>query len=113
MAENKEKEASKYLEDAKEDLAKARFVANDLETKAKSEALLIREQMIEEAKNEAELIVKRANKQIANKQKEAEKEVKRHIVDVALLASQKLLESNTEQLDEVALDKILKELKHE
>lgn len=112
-AHNKQKEAEAYLADAKEDLDKARMVAADLEVKAKGEAMDMREKLIEDAKNEADLIIDRANRQVVAKQKEAEKELKQHIVDVALLASQKLLADETKKLDAKALDKIVEELKNE
>lgn len=113
MAENKQKEAQLVLDEAKSDLAKLQSETKHLKQEAKDEALAYREKLINEAKDEAETMIKKARQKIETEKAEALKDIEKHIVDVAISASGKILEKDYSEIDEKSALKIVKELTNE
>lgn len=113
QAEAKHLEANQILAEAKQDLAKIQGDAKHLKQEAKVEALELKEKLIQEAKSEADAIVLKAREKVEREKQAAFKDIEKHIVDVAINASGKLLEKDYSSIDEQAALSIVKELRHE
>ena len=86
------KEAQKDKAAWEEKLKGAKDDAEDILKKAKENADIRTEKLIEEAQDEADMIIRRAKDEAELERKKAEEGIKREIVDVSMLLTEKMLE---------------------
>lgn len=105
-------EASKNLEEAKNELKKARQDSLDIVASAKNEADNLKKEMLAKAKDEAQAKIDEAEVKIENRKKEVQDELHDEIVSVAMAAVEKLLEEKaTSKDDEKAVSEFVKEVR--
>lgn len=91
-AEKSSQEAALKNEEAKQNIADSKLKANEIVEEAKNDGLIIKEQVLEEARQEALAMKEKATKEIEQEKQKAREEINREIINVALLASNKVLE---------------------
>ncbi len=91
-AKEKEEEATLNLQTSKQELNKIRSEANSIIEKAKVDALKTKEEIIASANQEVAMKQKQLEEEIALEKKQAQEEIRNDIIDVALLASSKVLQ---------------------
>lgn len=91
-AKEKEIEAETNLKTSKQELNATRANANNIIEKAKQDALKEKETIMMSVNEEIALKHKQAQEEIELEKKQAQEEIKQDIIDVALLASEKVLE---------------------
>lgn len=91
-------EAQRQMRNAKQQLSEASFKAKDIVEKGKDEGKIVKESIIRDGRAQADLMLKNAREQIAFEQDKMRQNIQKEIVDVALLATEKLMK---EQADEV------------
>lgn len=104
--DKKYEEADGYLGDAQktkneleEKLSKAEDRANEIINEATEVAQRRKEKIIDEAHNEADIIVRQAKSEAELEKKKSESEIKEQIIDVSLVLSQKLIEREIKEED--------------
>lgn len=90
-------EAQRQMRNAKQQLSEASFKAKDIVEKGKDEGKIVKESIIRDGRAQADLMLKNAREQIAFEQDKMRQNIQKEIVDVALLATEKLMK---EQADE-------------
>ena len=90
-------EAQRQMRNAKQQLSEASFKAKDIVEKSKDEGKIVKESIIRDGRAQADLMLKNAREQIAFEQDKMRQNIQKEIVDVALLATEKLMK---EQADE-------------
>lgn len=90
-------EADRDLKLAKKKLTEASYKAKDIVEKGKDEGKIIKESIIRDGRQQADQILKSAREEIAFEQDKMRQGMQKEIVDVALLATEKLMK---EQADE-------------
>jgi F-type H+-transporting ATPase subunit b len=91
-------EAQRQMRNAKQQLSEASFKAKDIVEKGKDEGKIVKESIIRDGRAQADLMLKNAREQIAFEQDKMRQNIQKEIVDVALLATEKLMK---DQADEV------------
>lgn len=111
IVETRENEIAKKLDNADEELEKARTLAINSERelqKVKDEGKLVTEkhkrkaekiysEIVEEAKNEANLIIERAKVEIEREKEKAEYALKKEAIGLALELSKKVIQKNIDE----------------
>lgn len=111
-AKNANKMAQEYEEDANEALKQARIDSKAIIDRSKNEAIKVRDEIIETANNDAKNKLDSARLQIEREQTQAQKELEKQILDVALKAAQEIVKDNLdEKKSEEIVDDFIKELK--
>ena len=106
-----QEEATADLNNAKENLEKARERSSEIVDQARKEANELRDEIVNHAKDEANQKLANADKQIENKKLEAKQEIHDEMVNVAMAAVSKLLnEKATSKDDEEAIQKYIDEV---
>lgn len=106
-----QEEATADLNDAKENLEKARERSSEIVEQARKEANELRDEIVNHAKDEANQKLANADKQIENKKLEAKQEIHDEMVNVAMAAVSKLLNDKaTSKDDEEAIQKYIDEV---
>ncbi|MDD6468137.1 MAG: F0F1 ATP synthase subunit B [Erysipelotrichaceae bacterium] len=90
-------EANRDLKTAKQKLTEASYKAKDIVEKGKDEGKIIKESIIRDGRQQADQLLKSAREEIAFEQNKMRQGMQKEIVDVALLATEKLMK---EQADE-------------
>lgn len=111
IIEEREELINEKLDNAEEEITKARILAIENEKilkKAREEGKLITQQekakadkiyheIIEEANEEAKVIILRARKEIAREREKAEAQLKTQVVDLAMELAEKIIEKNIDE----------------
>lgn len=111
IIEEREELINEKLDNAEEEITKARILAIENEKilkKAREEGKLITQQekakadkiyheIIEEANEEAKVIISRARKEIAREREKAEAQLKTQVVDLAMELAEKIIEKNIDE----------------
>ena len=90
-------EAQRQMRNAKQQLSEASFKAKEIVEKGKDEGKVVKESISRDGRQQADLMLKNAREQIAFEQDKMRQNIQKEIVDVALLATEKLMK---EQADE-------------
>lgn len=105
-------EASKHLEDAKKELEEAKASSKEIVDSARIEATNLKNEIVSNAKKEAQHKLDEADKKIELREKEVKEELKEEMVSVAMAAVNKLMEEKASSEDDrKALEKFIKEAK--
>ncbi len=113
-ADQMNEEASRNLKESKEAIAKADKLAQEIRQSAKSEALAIRDDIVDDAKRQADDYIQRAKERMEKEKKELKADINEQIVDVALAASEKLIGSkDVTRQDKEAIERFIEEIDHE
>ena len=108
------KEAKEFNEESAKGIKEANMKANEIIKKAEMDANLRRDAIIEEAQKESDEIREKSLKEIEAAKEKAFKELSREIVDVAIDASEKVLEREVNSEDNRnVVDNFVKGLKEE
>ncbi len=111
-AKEKEEMASNNLQISKQELNATRANANNIIEKAKQDAMKEKESILASTNEEIAMKHKLLEEEIILEKKQAEEEIQKGIVDVALLASEKVLEREINDEDHRRLvNDFIKELK--
>ena len=90
-----------------EEIKKAQQIIDRSENEAKK----VKEELISEAQRQARLKIEQANNQIDLQRKEMQSSIRKEIVDVALLASERLMHDKIdESFDRQAIESFLKDV---
>ncbi len=109
-ADRKNAEAEELRKEAEDNISKAQAEARQIVEDSRVEGEKAKEKLLEEAREETEQMTKQAKEKLALERAEMEKEVQKEIVDVALLAAEKLLnEKVDEKKDREYIENFLKE----
>ena len=92
-------DAQKTKNELEEKLSKAEDRANEIINEATEVAQRRKEKIIDEAHNEADIIVRQAKSEAELEKKKSESEIKEQIIDVSLVLSQKLIEREIKEED--------------
>lgn len=90
-------EAKKNVEETRKQLKEASVQAKQIIEKGKDEGKIIKEEMIEDGRAQVDLMLKNAREEIAFEQEKMRQGIQKEIVDVALLATEKLLKDNVNE----------------
>lgn len=105
-------EAKKNLEDSKAELEKAKASSKEIIDAARVEATSLKNELVNQAKRDAQIKLDAAENKITQRKSEIENEIHDEIVDVAMAAVEKLLEEKaTSKDDEKLLNKYIEEAK--
>lgn len=111
-AEAMKKEADKDRKRAHVQLAQASNQAKDIVEKGKSEGKIIKEAIIQDGRSEADRLLKSAREEISYEEAKMRKGIQKEIVDVAMLATAKLMEDAAdEEANRKSIESMVKELK--
>lgn len=106
-----QEEATADLNDAKENLEKARERSSEIVEQARKEANELKEEIVNSAKQQANQKLEDADKRIEHKKIEAKQEIHDEMVNVAMAAVSKLLNDKaTSKDDEEAIQKYIDEV---
>ena len=106
-----QEEATADLNDAKENLEKARERSSEIVEQARKEANELKDEIVNNAKQQANQKLEEADKRIENKKLEAKQEIHDEMVNVAMAAVSKLLnEKASSKDDEEAIQKYIDEV---
>ena len=89
-------EAQRNMRNAKQQLSEASFKAKDIVEKGKDEGKIIKESIIRDGRSQADLMLKNAREQISFEQEKMRQNIQKEIVDVALLATEKLMKEQAD-----------------
>ena len=89
-------EAQRQMRNAKQQLSEASFKAKDIVEKGKDEGKIVKESIIRDGRAQADLMLKNAREQIAFEQDKMRQNIQKEIVDVALLATEKLMKEQAD-----------------
>lgn len=107
-----EEESAKKLAEVDNKLTQSYKEAKNIVASAKIDANKEKEAIIEEAKKEAKLQLEKAQEDIANEIKKNKENIHKEMVDIALLASEKILEREVSNKDnEKRVDSFINDLK--
>ncbi|MBR3228466.1 MAG: F0F1 ATP synthase subunit B [Erysipelotrichaceae bacterium] len=107
-----QQEATADLEEARNDLARARDRSDEIVKEARREAQELRDEIVSSARKEARDVMSDADKTIALKKKEAREEIHDEMVSVAMAAVSRLLEEKAgSEDDEKAIRDYISEVK--
>ncbi len=110
-AENARKEAERLFEENKANLAKAEEETQKIILQGREYAEKLKDQIIEESKNEAKKIMDAATSEIQRKNQEAMNNLKEQIVEIAVNAAEKIIRENLDkELQKKIVDKYIQEL---
>ena len=98
-AEKSALEASNKNKEADQNILEAKAQASLILENAKNDALVVKEQLVADAHQEVSLLKDKAYKEIEQEKQKAREEINREIVDVALLASNKILKREVNDSD--------------
>lgn len=113
-AEAKEAEATKLLENANNEIKEKKIEALGIVEKAKEEANVERQAILEKAKREKKAEVEKAKAEIAQEIEASKDEIHREIVSVAIDASSKVLKREVTKKDnEKLIDSFIDDLKED
>lgn len=98
-SEIKNKQAQSNLEESKTNIKQSRLEAQDIIKKAEIDAGGVKEGIINDAKEKANQEIESARLQIKQEQEKAKEDVHKEIVNVALSASEKLLNREIKEED--------------
>ena len=90
-------EAQRQMRNAKQQLSEASFKAKDIVEKGKDEGKIVKESIIRDGRAQADLMLKNAREQIAFEQDKMRQNIQKEIVDVALLATEKLMKDQADE----------------
>ena len=90
-------EAQRQMRSAKQQLSEASFKAKDIVEKGKDEGKIVKESIIRDGRAQADLMLKNAREQIAFEQDKMRQNIQKEIVDVALLATEKLMKDQADE----------------
>lgn len=90
-------EASRLLQEHKEQLADARRQASDLISEGKAAGEAVRKEIEEKARSEGQAIVERARQEIERERDQAIEALRRESVELALAAASRLLQEKLDQ----------------
>ena len=106
-------EATKHLEESQKELDAARVSSKEIIDAARIEATNLKNEIVSNAKKEAQAKLDSAENKIEQRKNEVRDELHDEMVNVAMAAVSKLLEDKaTSSDDEKALDKYIKEVKN-
>lgn len=109
-AENKNLDAEAYLVETKKMLDKAKVDAKDIIDVAKKNALANEERIVKDAENKSKKMIESAELRIERDMAEARENIKDEIVDVALMAAEKVVgESIDQEKHEKLINDFIKE----
>ena len=104
-------ETENELSAARSKVKDAVIRSNNIISKAEKDGNVLREEILLNAKKDAERKIERAKEEILQQQREAENDMRKEIIEVAMSATEKLVGKNTNSNDDrIELDKLLKEL---
>lgn len=104
-------EALEYRENAKRQLQEAAIQAQKIYDRFENEGKRVKETLLFDAQKQAQQKIEQAHIQIENLYKEMETEIRQEIVEVALLASEKLLNEKLDlNKDRANIDQFIQEL---
>jgi len=104
-------ETQNELKAAKTKVKDAVIRGNNIISKAEKDGNVLREEIIANAKKEAERKIDRAKEEIEQQQREAESRMRKEIVEVAMTATEKLIAKQTNSDDDrIEFEKMLEEL---
>ena len=89
-------EAQRNMRNAKQQLSEASLKAKDIVEKGKDEGKVVKESIIRDGRAQADLMLKNAREQIAFEQDKMRQNIQKEIVDVALLATEKLMKEQAD-----------------
>ena len=89
-------EAQKQMKNARQQLSEASFKAKEIVEKGKDEGKIIKESIIRDGREQADLLLKNAREQISFEQDKMRQNIQKEIVDVALLATEKLMKEQAD-----------------
>ena len=98
-SQTKVDEANKNLDEAKQTILKSREQANEIVKKAENDAVVVKENILNKAELDASKKIEEARQQIKDEQEKAKEDIHKEIVNVALTASEKLLNREINQKD--------------
>lgn len=98
-SESKNRQAEDYLSTAHGEIKNAKLKAQDLIKDAQVQAIEARDKIIATTQAEVELLKAEAEKDIDYSRRQANDEIKKSIIDVALNASEKILEREVDEKD--------------
>lgn len=90
-------EAQRQMLSAKQQLSEASFKAKDIVEKGKDEGKIVKESIIRDGRAQADLMLKNAREQITFEQDKMRQNIQKEIVDVALLATEKLMKDQADE----------------
>lgn len=106
------KQALAYEAQANDTMKQARVDSKNILDRSKNEAIRVREEIIEDAKQEANSKIEGARLEIEREKVLARKEIESEVVDIALTAAREIVkDSINEQKGEEIVDDFIKELK--
>ncbi|MDL2211316.1 F0F1 ATP synthase subunit B [Erysipelotrichaceae bacterium OttesenSCG-928-M19] len=101
-----------YETQANEAMKQARIDSKNILDRSKNEAIRVREELIDNAKSEANDKIESARLEIEREKMIARKEIESEVVDIALLAAREIVkDSLNEKKGEEIVDDFIKELK--
>jgi len=96
-ARNDKEEANKYKIENVEKLKLAKKEGKEIVERYKQKAEKISRELIEDAKQEAILIIERSRLEIEREKEKAQSEIKTQVIDLSLILSQKALEQHIDE----------------
>ena len=110
-AEKATKEFEQLQEKSKQITVKARTEAQSIITESKSRAEKIKDEILQDAKGKASLIIKTAEEQIQAEKKKAIAEIRGEVVELSLSVASKLIRRNlTSEDSQTLIEESLKEM---
>ena len=101
-------EATNNLEESKQALKKADTLAEEIKASAKAEAEAMKNDIVAKGRRQADDYIDRAKERMAKERDELMADINEQIVEVALAASEKLLESkDMSSLDKKAIERFI------
>lgn len=109
-AKNRNEESKALKETAEAEIIQAKRNAINIVESGREEGARVRKEIIENAHTEAQAIKKKAEQEIAEDRANMEREIQKEIVDVALFATEKLLnKKSNEEMDRLLVENFVKE----
>lgn len=110
-AEKATKEFEQLQEKSKQITVKARTEAQSIITESKSQAEKVKDEILQDAKGKASLIIKTAEEQIQAEKKKAIAEIRGEVVELSLSVASKLIRRNiTSEDSQTLIEESLKEI---
>lgn len=104
-------DAEKKQRQAHEQLKEAGHTAQQIIDRSEKEAKKVKEELISEAQRQAKQKIEQANNQIILRRKEMQSSIRKEIVDVAMLASERLMQDKIdENFDRQSIESFLKDV---
>ena len=113
-AEKAEEKIKQTIENEKRVLKQAHLKAQEIMSKAKTEAESLANSIVKKADEETKNIVSRAKKEIRLEQEQSVERAKKEVAEVIILASEKILRKKmSDKEDKLFVEETLKEIKSE